>query len=439
MITNFNDSHMTSVAQLKEFVKISQEIKFQGTSRKGKYQWIEDVLNRFRYFGLRKKEKMIVKKYLMKMSDYSDAQITRLIAKKKRCGKIIADSTGRHKFSTIYTPKDIALIITTDRAHQHLSGPATKSIFEREYDIYHKREFVHLKNISVSHLYNLRETRQYRSHCQFFTKTRPTRVPIGERRKPDPGGYPGFIRVDTVHQGDLEGEKGVYHLNLVDEIIQWEIVGAVEKISERYLVPLLEKLIQQFPFRIINFHSDNGSEFINKVVHQLLNKLLIKQTKSRARHCNDNAIVEGKNGSIIRKKMGYGHIPQRYAIPINQFYQKYFNIYLNYHHPCAFATLIVDKRGKEKKVYRQKDYQTPYQKLKSFKRAEQYLKEGITFQDLDKIAMEKSDNEWAVITREAKKNLFKKFKDRFKLPTNYSVPTIIPPDYANLISGSYLD
>ena len=86
--------------------------------------------------------------------------------------------------------------------------------------------------------------------------------------------------------------KGVYHINTIDEITQWQILGATEGISERFLAPLLKTLLKQYPFTIIAFHSDNGSEYINKIVAKLLNTLLIKQTKSRPRHCNDNALLE---------------------------------------------------------------------------------------------------------------------------------------------------
>ena len=114
--------------------------------------------------------------------------------------------------------------------------------------------------------------------------------------------------MDTVHQGDLDGVKGVYHVNAVDEVTQWEIVGATEQISEAWLLPILEEMIEQFPFLILGFHSDNGSEFINHVVAQLLNKLLVEQTKSRPRHSNDNGLAESKNGAVVRKHMGYGHM-----------------------------------------------------------------------------------------------------------------------------------
>ena len=106
---------------------------------------------------------------------------------------------------------------------------------------------------------------------------------------------PGFLRVDTVHQGDLDGVKGVYHINTVDEVTQYEHVGCVQAISERFLVPVLEALIMAYLFVIQGFHADNGSEYINHRVAALLNKLHIGQfTKTRARQCNDNALVEGK-------------------------------------------------------------------------------------------------------------------------------------------------
>lgn len=427
-----NDSHMVSITQIREFLKLSKHIEFRGASRKGKYAWIEKVLLRFRYYALKKKEKSVLKKYIMQMTGYSDAQLTRLIAKKKKRGRLFTDSTKRHRFPKIYTPEDIARLIETDNAHSRLSGPATKTILKRMYKRFKDLRFKRLKNISPAHIYNLRDTRQYKSHTLTVKKTKPVQVPIGERRKPDPQGKPGYLRVDTVHQGDLDKEKGVYHINVVDEVTQWEIVGCIEKVSERYLKPLLEYILNQFPFVIYGFHSDNGSEYINRRIAELLNKLLIQQTKSRPRHTNDNPLAEGKNGSVVRKHMGYIHIPQRYAPAINKFYEEQFNVYINYHRPCGFATAITDKKGKQKKIYKHEDYQTPYDKLKSLRNAEQYLKKGITFKILDKIAYEKSDNECAASMQKAKEELFKTFTHKLQLP---KFPTI----YTTFISGSYVD
>lgn len=424
-----NDSHIVSIAQIKAFLKLDSCIRFKSVSKKEKYDWINQVLNRFKYFKLKKKDKGVVRNYIVKMTGLSQSQADRIIAKKRKFGKVFLSSTRRHCFPRKYTAQDIALLARTDNAHNRLSGPATKNILNREYSVFKKQEFKTLKHISSSHIYNLRARRQYVSHSLTIKKTNPTKVLIGERRKPNPQGKPGYLRVDTVHQGDLDKKKGIYHINITDEITQWEVVGAVEKISEYYLEPLLKDLLSQFPFKIINFHSDNGSEYINKIVAELLNKLLIQQTKSRARHCQDNALIECKNGAVIRKNMGRNHIPQRFAPNVNQFYKQYLNIYLNFHRPSGFATITTDRKGKQKKTYKPENYQTPYERLKSLKNAEQYLKQNISFEMLDKIAYSQSDNEFAEEMQKAKQGLFKNFKS---MPQEMMI-------FTNFISHAYVD
>jgi len=412
-----NDSHIVSLAQLEEILKAVKVIKFQATKRKDKYSWLDNILNRFRYFRLNKKAKGTVKKYLVKLTGYSDPQLKRLIGKKKRTGKlIISENWGkRNTFTVIYSPSDIAALAETDMAHNRLSGKATKKIFNNMSEKFGDVRFEKLKNISVSHIYNLRATRQYCSRVKIFTKTDPVKIPIGIRKKPNPQGKPGYLRVDSVHQGDLHlgyGQylKGVYHINLVDEVTQWEIVACVEGISERYLIPLLEEALTQFPFRIINFHSDNGSEYINYKVADILNRLIINQTKSRSRHSNDNGLVEGKNGWVIRKWMGHSHIPRKFADRINNFYKIYFNVYLNFHRPCGYATTFTDKKGRQRKVYKEKNYMMPYEKLKSLNNVSSYLAPGWTIRRLDETAAASSDNEFAQIVQQQKRLLFQSFK-----------------------------
>ena len=160
---------------------------------------------------------------------------------------------------------------------------------------------------------------------------------------------------------------------------------------------------------ILNFHSDRGSEFINKVVAKLLNKLLINQTKSRSRHCNDNALIESKNGSILRKNMGYFHINKGLVGQVNEFYLTHFNPYLNYHRPCGYVTEVRrDGKGRERKIYGQ--YTMPYEKLKEVSLAlkKNFLKPGQTFAKLDIIAYCESDNEFAKTMREKQNELFRK-------------------------------
>jgi hypothetical protein len=216
--------------------------------------------------------------------------------------------------------------------------------------------------------------------------------------------------VDTVHQGDLDGVKGVYHLNAVDEVTQWQVVGAVPQISEAWLKPALEALLAQFPFRIRGFHSDNGSEYINHTVAKLLNKLLIEQTKSRPRHSNDNGLAEAKNGAVVRKHMGYTHIAAPHAAAIEAFYEAHFNPYLNFHRPCGVPELVVNGKGKEKRVYRW--YATPWEILRQLPGLAGHLKPEITIEELERAARAQTDTQAAAKMQQAKAKLFESFLRR---------------------------
>lgn len=407
------DSPVSTIEQLRAFLKLDSQFQFGITSKKGRYQWIEEVLRKFSYHRLRKKkERSVVRRYIRRVTGISNAQLTRIIEKHKQCGKLIPDYSQCKKngFGTKFGPCDIALLIETDVAHEHLSGQATKEVLIREYAVFHHEEYATICQISTAHIYNIRNhNRQYNSsQAKWVKQTRATQVNIGIRTKPRPQGKPGFLRVDTVHSGDLCGVKGAYHINIVDEVTQWEMIATVEAISEYFLTPVIEELLRWYPFVIYEFHSDNGSEYVNHIVAKILATLYIRFTKSRARYSNDNALVESKNGSIIRKLYGRNHIPAEYACFINEFNRRYVNEYLNCHRPCGFAEEYVDARGKIKKKYTH--WMTPYEKLKSLPNAEQYLKRGITFEQLDKIAYAMSDNECAKRMREAKISLFKKIR-----------------------------
>ena len=323
-------------------------------------------------------------------------------------GRVRIKTSHRHRFPTRYARADIELLAKVDEAHQTLSGPATRRIFEREFGHYGKLEFQRLAAISNGHLYNLRRTPRYRQRLKNYQKTRPSPVAIGESRRPDPRGRPRYLRVDTVHQGDAEHARGVYHINAVDEITQWEIVAAVPRIAEAYLEPVLVMVLAQFPFVIHGFHSDNGSEFINQTVARLLNKLMIEQTKSRPRHSNDNGLAETKNGAIIRKHMGWGHLQEVHADPIQQFYSAHLNPYLNYHRPCAQADVEVDAKGRIRRRYRR--YQTPLETLLKLPKPQQYLRPGLIVATLERIAGLMSDTEAARRMQQAKHKLFEQLR-----------------------------
>jgi len=401
-----NDGQLQTVEQVRQFLEGSEAVEFRGLTTKEKYYWIEEVLIRFRYIRLKRAEKGVVRWYIQKVTGYSRSQVSRLIVEYKRAGRLRRTEYIRHRFPRKYTPSEVGLLAKTDELHGWLSGPATKKIIEREYEVYGHAEFGNISRISIAHLYNLRRSNIYRGMTRRFTRTRPVVSRIGERAKPDPKGQPGHIRIDTVHQGDINGEKGVYHVNAVDEIAQWEIVASVERISEAYLLPVLESMLVQFPFIIRGFHSDNGSEFVNQIVARLLNKLLVRFTKSRPRHPDDNGLVETKNGSVVRKNLGYAYMPQACAELLNGYHKDYLNTYLNFHRPCFFPVSVIDHRGKIRKAYPYEEVRTPYERLKSLPQAESYLRPGVTFETLETIAGQMSDNQFAERMVKARSNLF---------------------------------
>jgi len=412
MTITMNDSRLTTIQEVVDFLNTATKIEYSRQAKVSKeegYAWINTVLDRFRFIKLKKEEKGVIHQYLKKMTGYSKAQVNRLILQYKEKGTIEVSSYARHTFASIYSESDIILLAHTDELHDYPNGAALKHTLTRMACVYGKEEFVRIQHISVGHIYNIRKSAVYQRVTKRYEKTHPTSVEIGIRRRPNPLGQPGYFRVDSVHQGDSEsGEKGLYHINIVDEVTQTEYVCCVETLSAAHLVSVVEQIMEKCPFTVRGFHSDNGSEYINRQVASLLEKLVIEFTKSRSRQSTDNALVEGKN-NIIRKLMGYGHIEQKHAEKVNTFYFDHIHDYLNYHRSCAFPTRIKDekKKGKYKTVYKTQNYMTTYEKLKSLPNAKQYLKPGVTFEQLDMIAQKHTDNEMAQVVQDARYKLFK--------------------------------
>ena len=404
---------LTTIEQLTAFLSGTQAVAFSVRSDKDAcYLWIQGELAKFKYGTLSRYAKGVVLRYLMKLSGYSRQQLTRLLAQYRKTGQLRRHQRTVAGFTRRYTEQDIRLLAAMDGRHDTPCGQAIKKLCERACAVFGQREYTTLASISVSHLYNLRKSLTYTRQRRHFEKTRPKRSSIAERRPPRPNGQPGYLRIDTVHQGDFDRHKGVYHINAVDEVTQFEVVCTVEKISELYLIPALQQLLDALPFTVRGFHSDNGSEYINKQVAALLEKLRIEFTKARARHSNDNALAESKNGAVVRKLFGYIHIPQRWAPLINTFNQHHLIPYLNFHRPCFFPEVRTDSKGKQRKVYRYEQMMTPYDKLKSLPKAKDYLKPGISFEILDTLALHLSDNQAADQLQTARQILFNTIHER---------------------------
>ena len=422
MVINMNETRLATIAQLREFLAGSHEIEFtaHGSDDCDRYAHISRVLKRFDYPRLKRGDQGVVLAYLRRTSGYSRAQITRLVA--RWCGNRLAASplvkryvAPSAPFKRKYTVEDVALLVQTDRANEQACGAAVVHLFKRGLLVYGDTRYERLASLSCSHLYNLRKTAGYQRERLHRVKTHPVCNAIGVRRAPRPEGRAGFIRVDSVHQGDFDGAKGVYHITCVDAVSQWQVEACVEGISEAFLLPVLQSIIDQFPFVIAGFHSDNGSEYINGRVAKLLEKLRIEQTKSRSRHSNDNALAESKNASVVRKHMGYSHIPRHFAAPINLFYEDSFNPWLNLHRPCLFAVETVNAKGKISKRYPRNQVKTPLEALALLnEKGRVKFKPGQSLQVLQAKAYAQTDLEAAEAMQRAKLALFASFERKSK-------------------------
>ena len=421
MIVTLDTARLRTIEQVEAFMQGTLEVGFSPPPAAERYGWIARTLHQFAYQGRNRAQRGLLRRFIVHVTGYSRAQLSRLIAQ-HRDHQRLNDQRGppAMPFPTRYGAAALACLIEIDRAHGTLSGPATKKLAERAVHIYGQAEFAVLAGISVSHLYNLRKSAGYVKARVHFTATTVPRTPvtIGVRKRPDPQDRAGFLRVDSVHQGDHEGVKGVYYINVVDCVTQFQAVCVVPRISEAFLLPVLTAMMEALPFVILGFHSDNGSEYINGRVAKLLQKLMVEQTKSRARHSNDNALVESKNGSVIRKHFGYSHIPQPFAEPLNALCQAHLMPYLNFHRPCFFPTTEIDAKGKAVKHYRYADMMTPYERLKSLPGADAFLKPGITFKQLDKDAMAMTDNEAAALFTSQRNKIFKQIFKQSKSGLN---------------------
>ena len=416
MVIDMNEAKLETIEQIQEFLSGTAEVTFSIPNDESTLRaFVAAVIKRFSYFRRRKGHRGVLLAYLRRLTGYSRQHLSRLLVQYRDTRSLKPRvRASRTSFTRHYGPAEVALLAETDSLHDTLSGPATKVLLLRALTLFGDTRLARLAQISVSHLYNLRASEPYRKLRIVCRGTRPSPVVIGVRKAPAPQGVPGYIRIDTVHQGDQDGMKGVYHINAVDIVTQWELVAAVEHISEAYLLPVIALLLNGFPFTIRGFHSDGGSEFVNYETAKLLDKLRVEFTRSRPRHTNDNALAECKNGAVIRKIMGYSHIPQKYATAINDFYVEALNPYLNFHRPCFFAVDTTDANGKIRKTYPYEQIMTPWERLKTIPEYETFLKYGVTAQALELQANEMSDNAAAKKVQLARKQLFQSFNHRSK-------------------------
>jgi hypothetical protein len=416
MVIDMNEARLGTIEQVREFLAGTADLAFTVPTEEAKRRrLIVTMVRRFSYFRRGKAHRGVLFAYLQRLTGYSRQHLSRLLAQYRRTQSLRpGNRTSRTSFARKYGPAEVALLAELDRLHDTLSGPATKVLAQRAHACFGDARYARLAQISVSHLYNLRASAGYRKQRVVWQQTRPSPVTIGVRKAPAPQGLPGYIRIDTVHQGDRDGAKGVYHINAVDIVTQWQLVACCERISEAYLLPVIGELLAGFPFAILGFHSDGGREYVNHDVAKLLEKLRVEFTRSRPRHTNDNALVESKNGSVIRKQFGYAHIAQHFAADMNAFCRDFLNPYVNFHRPCYFALDELDTKGKIRKRYPHELIMTPFDKLATLPHRTFNLCPGATLASLDRQARQMTDNEAAKALTDARSKLFRSIHRRSK-------------------------
>jgi hypothetical protein len=264
---------------------------------------------------------------------------------------------------------------------EEVYGWTERALVRHEYGEYGQPVFERLSRISVAQLY------RFRNH----------------RCKPRPMRRPGCLRIDTVHQGDRDGNKGVYHINAEDEATQWEVVTTAPQISEYGLIPLLEQLLEQFRLLSGDSIPTTAAKSSIYTVAKLLGKLLVEQTKSRAHRAGDNGLVESKNGAAVRKHMGFGHIGAQHAEAVNPFHRQYLKPYINFRRSCSIAEIVELPNSKRRRVYRK--WVTPFEIFSQTPERQRYLRASVSLGELKRLAAVQSAPEAAIAMQQAKQKL----------------------------------
>ena len=367
---------LRTLVQVREYLAGDQEIEQRTRTRAEAYSFIERLLQRFDYFRLGRADKGMLRRLVARVTGLSRAQITRLLSQHRTTGQLADHRRAtRRSFSRRYTKADVELLAELDTLHGTPSAPAARMLCARASHRFGDRRFQRLEGISNSHLYNLRRSTVYRRRREKMPDpSHPVPWTTGERWRPGPFEHPGHLRVvAAVRQKLPDPLERVYHLNLVDEVTQYQFVGAVEHIDPAGLAPILDALLKAFPFCIRGFHGGTQTRAARTVA------------------------------SILRSLHGAGrpaspaHPPDRYIEQVNAFARRILWLYLNYHRLRVFPGErpgTAEGRGRR----RDADIMTPYDRLKSLPGGADCLKPGTTFTQLDAIASATSDNgaAWAV-------------------------------------------
>ncbi len=232
MVIDMEDARLQTSAPVRAFLDGATEIAVR-VPKVERYSFIERVLTRCGDAAPGRIGKGVGLRDRARLTGLSRQHVPRLVRRYRQEGTLSTrHGPPQHGFRRRFTATDVALLADRDARHRTGSGPATKKLMERAFLVFKDARFERLAGISVSHLYNLRRGTQYQRPRRHWTTTRPTGVPIGQRRAPQPNGRPGSSRIDRVHQGDQDGVNGVSHIHAVESVTPFQLVATCEQIRE---------------------------------------------------------------------------------------------------------------------------------------------------------------------------------------------------------------
>lgn len=174
----------------------------------------------------------------------------------------------------------------------------------------------------------------------------------------------GFGEMDTVaHNGGDPSGEFIYSLDLVEIYSGWSEQYAVMGKGERGIIPAIDDIKNGLPFKLTGVDSDGGSEFINWHLVRYCEKNNLYFTRSRPYMKNDNAYVEQKNNTHIRKLLGYERFDNLGQLElINDLYRNEWRLFSNFFRPV----MKIERKEKVNNSLCHKVYdtaKTPYQRI----------------------------------------------------------------------------
>ena len=174
---------------------------------------------------------------------------------------------------------------------------------------------------------------------------------------------PGFTEVDLVsHSGDSADGEFAHTLNLTDIPTGWTESRALLGKSEIAVQEALDEIQRGLPFRLLGVDSDNGSEFINWHLKRWCDGKQIQLTRGRPYKKDDNAHIEQKNWTHVRKLLGWDRYDSGAAVEaINAVYRQELRWWMNLYLPSVKLVKKVRVGSKMRRVY--SPAQTPWERV----------------------------------------------------------------------------